>query len=198
VKQVNLDELSGTLAVGSVVIGGACLPIQAFVDLKGFVTWLTSLASWEPLIAIPVFFVSYLTGLVTVRLSAIWFNRRRREPPDTLARRLVLVGAQAELVVEEYKRLIREIELLQGTCPAMLLFASGLAIKICTEAADLGGRLNWGRVLFVGLDIALVALVPIVLLLVNKGHRSLMALLSALEDAPRASQTFASPRASAI
>ncbi|HEY3253933.1 MAG TPA: hypothetical protein VGJ91_08305 [Polyangiaceae bacterium] len=186
VKPLNLDELTGTLAIGSMIVGGAALGIQAVVDLKPFVTYVVSLASWEPLIAVPAFFVSYLTGLITVKLSAIWFDNRRREPAGTAARRLVLVGAQAELVVEEYKRLIRERELLQSACPAMLLFAASLALKTCMTTSDLGGRLRGGRVIFIGGDLLLIALIPVTLLLVRRSHRALLALLAALDE-PRAS-----------
>ena len=180
-KQPSLDELTGNLAIGSVVVGGITLVVHAFSDMKGFFTWITKLAVWEVVIAIPVLFLSYIVGLLTIRLSAWWCDSRRKEGPRFHADRVLIVGrTRSDFIAGEYARTVRELEVLQGAVSAVACLACGLSVKLVRTAPDIGGHLHWGRVIFLFVDIGLVTVALLLGLLARRQHAQVQSLIAAI------------------
>ena len=179
-KLSSVEELTSNVSVGSLFVAGVLLGVDAFVDLRDFTGYLIGLPVWEPLAAIPAFFVSYVAGLIVIRLSALAFARRRGDSCEALAERLIIVASQPESVVAYFEKTSREVELLQGVVPALACIAAGLAIKALEAAPDIGGRLQGGRVIFLAAAFTLLLLNVPTLFLIKDGQRQLRALLRAL------------------
>ena len=131
-------------------------------------------------------FVSYLVGLITVRLSAWGFEKRRGEGPRTYAHRVVTVGrCGSELVASEYARLVRDVELLQGSCSAIAVLVLGLLLKIPHIAPDIGGHLLWGRLVFVGVGLSLLVVVVVAWSLAKRTHTRIQALVDEVDPPTR-------------
>jgi hypothetical protein len=198
-KQPSLDELTGNLAIGSVVVGGVTLIVHAFSDMKGFFTWITSLAVWEVVIAIPVLFLSYVVGLLTIRLSAWWHDSRRREGPGLHAEWVLSVGrTRSDFIAAEYARTVRELEILQGAVPAVICLVCGLTVKLSRTAPDIGGHLHWGRAVFLFVDIGLIVVAILLRKLARRQHMQVLSLIAAIDSTSLSERVSYTPSASQL
>ncbi|MBN2526104.1 MAG: hypothetical protein JXR76_06900 [Deltaproteobacteria bacterium] len=176
-KQLNIDETTGFVAIGSVIVSGGLLIIHAFIDMKLYVEYLYSLAVWHVAIAVPLLFLSYITGMVTVKLCAWGADIRRGENAESYALRVVTLSkVNCEFISNEYSRLSRQLEFFQGSCFAIGILVLGIATKVCRCEPDIGGRLEWGRTIFIIADAFLIGLILLLWALAQRVYAKMVSL----------------------
>jgi hypothetical protein len=186
VKAVGLGELTSTAAVGSVLVLGIILGLDAFIEIRDFFEYATSLAAWDIVLALPVLFVTWMTGAVAIQTTAWWHERQRGETAGEYAQRVIAFGkAGQDYVVSEYSRLVRELELLQAVGPAFFVFATGIALKALNATPDFGGRLEFGRVIFLAVALVVFAVIGLTVALARRTRAKIIALVQAQKDSQR-------------
>jgi uncharacterized membrane protein (DUF485 family) len=109
----NFNLITGYFAIGSTVIASVMASIQAFINLRPFFEKLIKTAVWELFIAIPVIVISYLVGLVFVKLSTQIFDKIRKDTINQKVSRLILISrTKSEMIINRYEKLVQELELL--------------------------------------------------------------------------------------
>ncbi|MDM0109908.1 hypothetical protein QTH97_33705 [Variovorax sp. J22R24] len=181
-----LDSFTSKLAIGAIVIAAAAAAVQAFVDVRPFFNWVVSSKVWEVFIALPVVVLSYLIGLVVVRISAGAFDAWRGDSPKRRVSRMLIVSKSGSSMLANYlDKLILEEEILQGACPATLLLGIGLSLKVMMSSSDIGGNLSHGRLIFGVVAVILFALATVLLFFANSTHRSIVELSEQIARAAR-------------
>ncbi|MCI5143648.1 MAG: hypothetical protein D3909_18365, partial [Candidatus Electrothrix sp. ATG1] len=138
---------------------------------------------WDIFIALPVLILSYVIGLVVVRLAAIGFNYLRRQTVKIMVSRILLVNKfESNMLVEYHEKLVQEMELLQGTCPALVLLGIGLTLKVIMASPDIGGSLPHGKLIFAVIAVLIFMLVLVLLYMIRNIYTVLCELYAQLEE----------------
>lgn len=122
--KLNLDILTGKLAIGSLWILTALMVIDGFLDLFPFFEWMTKTKSWEVFVAVPAIVFAYIVGIVAIRLSSWLFSLIRRFDIEEETLKFVqLCSLNNGFIIEKHQALKNELELLQASVPPLALLA---------------------------------------------------------------------------
>ena len=160
----NFDQFTGKLAIGSLIILAGAIYLQAYADIVPFIEWWASSTVYDFFFALPYLFLSYLLGLVVIRLSSILFSIFRRDSIQVEVKQIIAVGMSGnDFIVSRYEQLLQEVELLQAAGPTSALL--GIVGLINLRLAEIFPH---GRVVFGVLSALLIAFVPLSMFLIAK------------------------------
>lgn len=160
----NLDQLTGKLAIGSLLILTGAITLQGYADIVPFIDWWTGTKTYDFFFAIPYLFLSYLLGLVVIRLSAILFNIFRKDSLEQEVSRIITVGRSGnDFITGRYEQLLQEVEVLQAACPVSALL--GIVGFLNLRLVEI---FPYGRTVFGILAFLLIAFIPLSLFLISK------------------------------
>lgn len=160
----NLDQFTGKLAIGSLLILAGAITLQGYADIVPFIEWWTGTKTYDFFFALPYIFLSYLLGLVVIRLSATLFDIFRKDSLEQEVSRVITVGKSGnDFITDRYEQLLQEVELLQAACPISALL--GIVGFLNLKLVDI---FPYGRTVFGTLAVFLIAFVPLSLFLISK------------------------------
>lgn len=160
----DIDHLTGKLAIGTLIILAGAITIQSFADITVFIEWWTATKSYDFFFAIPFLFLSYLLGLITIRVTAIFFDVFRKNSIQDEVSRIVTVGISgSNFITNRYEQLLQEMELLQAVGPTTALLGLVGLLNI-----GLAMSFPYGKIVFGILGILLIAFLPFSLLLIAR------------------------------
>ncbi len=173
-KSINFNQITGASAIGSLVLAAIASFTQAFVELRPFFEQLTSSATWGVFIAAPLIILTYLIGQICIEISNVLYDRYYGLQLTEKYQRIRLFyqnGHAAE--IEDYKKHEELMELFQGGSLSIAFLGLGLLAKVFTASKDIGGHLEYGRLIFGGVTIALLGL-SVLLFQLARNKRKIM------------------------
>jgi hypothetical protein len=125
--KTSIEELSGTLAIGSLSFLGIFLIIDRFTDLWSLFDHYTASPTWAITFAVPTIVLTFALGLLIVSISELLFSIiLKRRPSDETDDFLTVAALNNDAITERYGNLLRLKVFYQGCSLSLLVLALGV------------------------------------------------------------------------
>ena len=125
ISKASLEDVTGAMGVGSLYVLGIFFVLDGCYGFLGFTEEYAQTVTWTIVAAIPIAFVTYLLGLISITTSEILFslNRKHREALNVIQD--IFVSTTNNFLIGEFIAYNRRQKLLKGSTPAFVVLAFG-------------------------------------------------------------------------
>jgi len=124
--KLSIEDLTSSLAVGSLIFLGLFLTVDRFLDLWSFIESYASDATWAIVAAIPTLVITYAIGLFAISATDIIFLRLRgKKLPSEVEKYITIAELKNDVIAQRYITLKRNQAFFQGCTAAFFILTIG-------------------------------------------------------------------------